>query len=448
MTLWQRAQMCADGSVKVDELMDKSWKYWAPLFAGVVSVLIAASDIYMAVTRFNDLTPAGKAKSIVACIKSVMITIGHIPGMIATVKGKQQWHDLRAAARRASPSAISIELQAFGPGEARPRSLSAVSNSSSASDLEPTHPKAKSGWSKGGRRFFEGVMTFLSVGLAILSVWELFQDKDGFSSGYWLFCLQVSVQVLQAVVEIVAFFSASSSATSTVCAFLGPALALVGIVFIILSIFLSTRKRTKTTKAEDWIDGKGNTFTNGCDDPPSPKLTWTMSPDSGAAGSEALVTIVGTNNSAGDAVFHHIATRLTTGSSANTWFSTQQTEDWSDSDAGSDTSKLKNNQVAVSLSSGGSIKSSTFSNDPVQIGATEKAFSRNFQVLVRNSSTTLALTVPKGATLTLQLRGVLGKKGEADDPNNVFPFSIEETWIDNKGVVTEVVSQHFTFTRT
>ena len=444
--LWQNAKIAADQSFpKVPTTGPTAgWKSSLIFLGGLVAVGGAAYDIYNATKEFSNLTPEGKVRSVLVCIRSCAQTLAMIPGIIRAgwpnMKVIGNWAGQRmglmaqaGAAVEQQAMAEGLELEAFGP-QGQP----AVQNLQNNANIVAVQ---KTDWTWWARKGFHALMILISVALVILTTWELIKNWSNYESGQWILVAQVVVQCLQIVAELMILFEVAG-VIGTISAFAGPFLAIAGLVLLILAAIFIKVKREPTIY-EKWIPSTGKAFTNSTPPPIAAKLLWSLSPQKLSSGQSGEILLVGRNTSNAEVELFKVSTHFFTGQTSNSLFKSSASELWT---VAKEPEKIQARQVAVSPV--GSASANLVPDGPPQGTEQDETFQRGWQLTVlgplKDGKPQLALTISAGGSITIALKGTLGKKG-SDGKDTEYHFLVEETFLGALGTVGDIVQEDVTF---
>lgn len=179
-----------------------------------------------------------------------------------------------------------------------------------------------------------GVITFiLSVCMLVSSIWELAAEWEQRSTtSRALSVCAIIFSGLAVIAEgfcLLAGFGAFV-AVGAVCAWLGPILVVVGIVFLLVELFTWEHKEPerKPTDMEEYLSGLVKTAVKTLPQEPTTKFGWGVSPRSAQPEHDAVITVSGTSpgsqDDAGGLILGKIKLAYTVGTSSSVLFSAEK----------------------------------------------------------------------------------------------------------------------------
>ncbi|KAK4496728.1 hypothetical protein PRZ48_012711 [Zasmidium cellare] len=286
-----------------------------------------------------------------------------------------------------------------------------------------------------------GMIIACGIGLTIIGGISLYQNWGTMSTVDRAINIVITVQQsLSIVVDAVSLglevgemiFDIVDTAISTVCAFAGPILAVIGVILFFVLLIIGSRQPPPLSAPEQYIKDSGQALVDSLSDPPSPKLSWKVNPfiiTADAAGQ--TVRIVGTNNTGSDAKFQNITTRFTTGTDANALYH----------DAAWKSSENTTNTTATGIVS----LAATGDATKIDWGLSQSTMDNNISTVTlslekkrpnpmpdKPTDDDFLLIVKAGESIGWNVTGTAGTfQADTDEKDAGFTLTVQEIWVDD-----------------
>ena len=225
---------------------------------------------------------------------------------------------------------------------------------------------------------------------------------------------------------------ATSRIASSVCAWAGPILAIIGLAILIAMLIWESKQPPPLSPVETWIVNTGRAHVDLLPSPPNPKLSWSVSPSPlGKPGqADTVLAITGHNTTSTPHTFYSFTTNFFAGTAPSALFAQSEFFEKPKSDP-----VLKSGYATYLDLPSGSVKNAEFSIAAAgsQTGADGKTQTQYNMGVVANGADPDVIVVEAGGKVVMQVKGTVGGKGD-------FALEVVENWVDETMLPWDVVS--------
>ena len=126
--------------------------------------------------------------------------------------------------------------------------------------------------------------------------------------------------IIEGTALILDIFQITSRVASSVCAWAGPILAIIGLAILIAMLIWESKQPPPLTPVEAWIVNTGRAHVDALPSPPDPKLSWSVTSPLKPGQQDTLLSITGHNNTSTPQKFYSFTTDFLAGSAPSALF--------------------------------------------------------------------------------------------------------------------------------